>query len=333
MRYLNFIRSFFAVIAAILIFIIVLTICILFITKGLFTEEGLETIIKDVDILEQNTSVIVDPNDFHRQLDKTSTLSTTIDYIANKNKIPKDLIENIIEDEQVIKLVAQYFSNNIEYLFLDKKRTTITEEEIKQIVAIHIQEFNKDQDAKISSENETVIVDFIVTYTNNFDKLLPTIKEVNNGKLNLLFKTAKYALMTKTIITLFLILVALFALIGFLKKNWYLSLKYGGVAILSVGILLTLIGIASKLLNTLLGKGLGSSINVGTAIINYILTHILIFGIITLIISIAMLVSHSIIYKKKENLIIEEKIETKSNEAVIKKRKKKRKKKHKKKKK
>lgn len=296
---MTIIRKICALLCAIALFCVLILAMLLMTTKNLITKDNLASYIKDADILEMKANTLLDIGQEGNQI----TLKEKIAAMALNLDIPREVVMDILESEELNELLGEFFSGTIDYVLNGGDKPILSEETVKKIKTAALE--SSANHINITLEDEE-LESYIETYTEELRELLPERSHyIGTG----VWVSNIREFLSLNSIYLYLAMAILTIFIGLFCWSTYKPLQYLSIVMIMAGLIFVIIGSADGVLNSLLVSRVTSM----KAIISPLITNILTLwfkcgvivsfsGMFLLVIyaAIARVMKHSI-YRKLEN--------------------------------
>lgn len=282
-KFLTFLSKLTAFILSTIFLFILIGLVALFLTENLFSKSNISTIIENVDLKEIKVS------DNNEQ-------KTAFDYVYNYTSqlgLTKEATEELLKEEDVNKILTDYFSDIANFYLYGQDIPTYTKEQIM----LDITKINNllPAEKQISLTEEQV--EKTTEEINNLSETLTTKQVLVNQESTFLTFNDSYLKNAK--IYMLISLIIIFFLIALIRFKLYSPLGWCGIPMIMVGcfyMLFSLTKYAIKALETSLEKYQ----YIIDLLSNSIFNKSLIYGIIILVIGLVMTIIYNVIRNKKD---------------------------------
>lgn len=280
-------------ISIVFFFILISFITIIF-TKKLVQQETLNKYFETVNIFSLPAEGVLK--------DKYTGNETVKDIIKielEKHEIPKELTEQLIEDNKLSELVSNLTSQFSKYILLEGEKPQLKTSDIYEIINKDIIRQYLDRD--LTKKEEDNLDEFIISTVNEINNQIPEKEELleTTSYTKILKDTIKLFYSSYFIIIMLTILILLYLMIGLFRWSLYKPLIWTGVPTISVGVLLMLSYIIQLLGINYVVPTKGTIEIFIIKLTEVVFKDILITGIIVTILGILMIIIYSIINKNK----------------------------------
>ena len=280
-------------ISIVFFFILISFITIIF-TKKLVQQETLNKYFETVNIFSLPAEGVLK--------DKYTGNETVKDIIKielEKHEIPKELTEQLIEDNKLSELVSNLTSQFSKYILLEGEKPQLKTSDIYEIINKDIIRQYLDRD--LTKKEEDNLDEFILSTVNEINNQIPEKEELleTTSYTKILKDTIKLFYSSYFIIIMLTILILLYLMIGLFRWSLYKPLIWTGVPTISVGVLLMLSYIIQLLGINYVVPTKGTIEIFIIKLTEVVFKDILITGIIVTILGILMIIIYSIINKNK----------------------------------
>lgn len=208
-------------------------------TKTLISKENISDFVKEANILN------VDVNILFNQEESGITLKEKIVSLAIENKIPKEVIEDILKSKQINKLLGDFFNQTIIYAIKGGNKPEMLEETVSDMKFIATQSLSNH--INIMMEEEQLDL-YIENYCNAIVNIVPDRSEmIGNFQVDILEDILSF-----NNYYLYIIIFLLLVLITVINKSLYKFIKYFGITMLISGVLFVVIGSMDYIISNLL---------------------------------------------------------------------------------
>lgn len=209
----------------IILFIIVFLTTIIVTTKNMIKTDNLADYIKEANILNTNISYIMDYDD-------DVTLKDKISEIALSNGIPQKIVDDLLESDEIISLLGEYFSNLINYTINGEIKPEISLSTIEKIKKVSEESLDNHINIMMPKEELDEKIDQYIKQINTF--VFERESVIENIKIIKDFINFK-------IIYFYIAILLILILLSLLNKI-HKAIKYFAIILLTLGIIFVTLG-------------------------------------------------------------------------------------------
>lgn len=228
-------NAFISCILLCLIIILMFVIC----SKILVSKENISSFISNANILN------VDVNVLFNQEESGITLKDKIVSIAIENKIPKEIIEDILKSKQMNRLLGDFFNQTINYTINGSEKPKILEETVNDMKFIAKESLNSHINIMLEEEQLDL---YIEDYCDSIANIVPDRNEIIGSIKVDIFKD----ILNFNVPYLYLIIFLVLILIMLINKSWYKFIEYLGITMLISGVLFVTMGSMEYIISKLI---------------------------------------------------------------------------------
>ena len=204
--------------------------------KSLINRENLSDYIKNAEILN------IDLNMIFSQEESGKTLKEKIYQLGLDSHIPKKIMDDILESEELNLVLGDFFSKTIDYFVNGLNKPQLSDDVINKMIAV----------ADTSLENHINIMlnknqlnEYIIDYCEKLTEIVPERQKIIG---DLPISTIRTFLNFNSGY-LYLMLCALFGITCIFLWSFYKSLKYLAIPMIIVGVMFVVLGSMNNVLN------------------------------------------------------------------------------------
>lgn len=234
MNILRIVRKSLAFICGILLFLTILSVMLLTATKNIISKESIADYINKSDVLEIKVGKLFKVE--NANISEDSTVRETVIIMANDAGIPKDVVNDLVESNELNNLLGDFIRGIIDYAIIGGEKPTISSETIKNLVNVANNSLESHIDIVMEEEDLDL---YIESYIKSLNSIVPErndiVTDISNLDMirNILTFNTSYLYVTIGILTI---------LISLLLWNWYYPIKYLGITTTLAGVIFTVIG-------------------------------------------------------------------------------------------
>ena len=234
MKPMTFFKKIVVTICSILLFFSVVSVMFLTATKNMISKESIADYINKSNILEMKVSKYLNLENTNISAD--FTLRETALTLANEANIPESIVDDLIESNELYKLLGDFIKGIINYAIVNEAKPIISAETIASLISV----------ANNSLENHIDIVMEEEELDSNIQKYVDSINNMVPDRSSIVADSATLDIF-KTVLTfnplyLYGTILVLSVIIGLILFSAYKPLKYLGITTLISGIFYTIIG-------------------------------------------------------------------------------------------
>lgn len=169
-------------------------------------------------------------------ISKNSTIKETIIALARKENIPNQIIDDLVESNELNRLMSDFIRGIIDYAIIGDEKPTISYDAMKSLINFANNSLDDHINLIINKQQLEI---YIEQYVMALNKLVPDRNEIviDSHKVDIFRQILSFNVTYLYILTFLLILS-----IGLLLWNWYLPIKNLGIVVTISGVIFTVLG-------------------------------------------------------------------------------------------
>ena len=228
-------------ILAIILFILISIMMFILSSKTLVTKKNLSSYVESVDILNVDLGIIFNIEE------KGITLKEEIYDLAIESGIPKPIIEDILESDEINTVLGDFFKSTIDYILRGNIKPSISEEAVSKMVELSFISLEDHMNIMMSEEElESYVRDYCLEITDIVPDRNIIIDGYNIEGIN--------KIVYFDMANLYILIIVTCLLICIVNKSIYKLLKHLGIAMMFNGVLFVVIGCLNDLIATVLSN-------------------------------------------------------------------------------
>lgn len=264
---IRIIRKFITFILSLILFFLISITMFILSSKTLITKENLSDYVKSIDILNVDLGIIFNIEK------KGVTLKEEIFDLAIESNIPKPIIEDILESDEINNILGDFFKSTIDYVLKGNVKPSISEETTLKMIDLSFESL-EDHINIMMSEEELEI--YVREYSSKLTDIVPErnliIDNYTVDKINQIV----YFDMTN----IYILIIITSLLICIINKSIYKLFKYLGIVMMIDGVIFVVVGCLNDLILTILPSKYSTLENFILPLITNILTIIFKNGVL-----------------------------------------------------
>ena len=239
MKILKKIGKILAVINSFLMFLLIIIVVLLQSGKSLINRENLSDYVKNAEILN------IDLNQVFNQEESGQTLREEIYQLGLDNNIPKKIMDDILESEELNLILGDFFSKMIDYLVNGGDQPQLSDDVVNKMIVVANDSLDNHINIMIDKDQ---LDEYIIEYCEDLPKIIPERQEMIG---NLPVSSIR-TFLNFNVGYLYLILAILFIVTIFCLWSFYKPLKYLAIPMIVAGVLFVILGSINSFINNII---------------------------------------------------------------------------------